>query len=127
MGPPHQLFRPSAERRVTLRDMGQRGARPVDQLFAQILVAALADSEQLRLTPGSELPRNQAQPCGEIATVVETFRSTNGGDKGRSDDRADPGCEFQFNPAGDSDLIPATVPILCRPAFRNEAGYLRRF
>ena len=35
MGPPHQLFRPSAERRVTLRDMGQRGARPVDQLFAQ--------------------------------------------------------------------------------------------
>src|SRR5580704_15385218 len=51
MGPPHQLFRPSAERRVTLRDMGQRGARPVDQLFAQILVAALADSEQLRLTP----------------------------------------------------------------------------
>jgi hypothetical protein len=91
MGPAHQLFRPSAERRVTLRDMGQRGARAVDQLFAQILVAALADSEQLRLAPGSELPRNQAQPCGEIPAVVETFRSTNGGDNGRSDDRADPG------------------------------------
>src|ERR1700688_3302762 len=88
-GPAHQLFRPSAERRVTLGDMGQRGARPVNQLFAQILVATLADSEQLRLAPGSELPRNQAQPRGEIATVVETFRSTNGGDKGRRDNRAE--------------------------------------
>src|SRR4029077_13952472 len=76
MGPPHQLFRPSAERRVTLRDMRQRVARRGDQLFAQILVAALADSEQLRLTPGSELPRNQAQPCGEIAAVSPTTLQT---------------------------------------------------
>ena len=91
MGPPHQLFRPSAERRVTLRDMGQSGARPVDQLFAQILVAALADSEQLRLTPGSELPRNQAQPCGEIAAVVEIFRSTGSGNERRRDNRAEAG------------------------------------
>ena len=89
ISPAHQLFRPSAERRGTLGDMGQRGARPVNQLFAQILVAALADPEQLRLAPGSELPRNQAQPCGEIATVVETFRSTDSGNERRCDNRAE--------------------------------------
>jgi hypothetical protein len=69
--------------------MGQRGARPVNQLFAQILVATLADSEQPRLAPGSELPRNQAQSCGEIATVVETFRSTDSGNERRCDNRAE--------------------------------------
>ena len=35
-------------------------------------------------------------------------------------------CEFQFNPAGDSDLMSAAVPISCRPPFRNEAGHLSR-
>jgi hypothetical protein len=38
--------------------------------------------------------------------VVETFRSTNGGDKGRSDDRADPGDRGQ----------PASLFVLLRPA-----------
>src|ERR1700691_3674507 len=51
--------------------------------------AALADSEQLRLTPGSELPRNQAQPCGEIATVVEALRLTDSGNERRCDNRAE--------------------------------------
>ena len=92
MGPAHQLFRPSAERRVTLRDMGQRGTCPVNQLFAQIPVAALADSEQLRLAPSSELPRNQAQPCGEIATVVEAFRSTDATRRGSRRQRRDQRC-----------------------------------
>ena len=35
-------------------------------------------------------------------------------------------CEFRFNPAGDSDLMSAAVPISCRPPFRNEAGHLSR-
>ena len=37
-----------------------------------------------------------------------------------------PCCEFRFNPAGDSDLMSAAVPISCRPPFRNEAGHLSR-
>jgi len=48
MGAAHEPFRPSAERRVALGDKGQRGARSMDQLFAEICVAALADPEQLR-------------------------------------------------------------------------------
>src|SRR5271165_3369490 len=71
--------------------MGQRGARPVDQLLAQILVAALADPQQLRLAAGGELPRNQTEPCGEIAAVVEAFRVTDGGNERRCDDRAEAG------------------------------------
>ena len=38
-----------------------------------------------------------------------------------------PQCEFRSNPATDSDFIPATIPISCRPPFRDEAGHLRRF
>jgi hypothetical protein len=34
MGAAHEPFRPSAERRVALSDIGQRGARSVDQLPA---------------------------------------------------------------------------------------------
>ena len=33
-------------------------------------------------------------------------------------------CEFRRNPATDSDLMPATVPIRSRPPFRDEAGRL---
>jgi hypothetical protein len=76
MGPAHQPFHPPAKRRVALRYIGQRGARSMDQLFAQILVAAFADSEQLRLAAGGELSGNQTEPGGEIATVVEAFRPT---------------------------------------------------
>ena len=89
MGPAHQPFHPPAKRRVALRYIGQRGAGSMDQLFAQILVAAFADSEQLRLAAGGELSGNQTEPGGEIATVVEAFRPTDGGDKGGCDDRAD--------------------------------------
>jgi adenylate cyclase len=41
--------------------------------------------------PRRRTHHRQAQPCGEIATVVETFRSTDGGDKGRSADPGDRG------------------------------------
>jgi hypothetical protein len=46
----------------------------VDQLPAQVFVAALADSEQLRLATGGELLRNQTEPRGEVAAAVEAFR-----------------------------------------------------
>src|SRR5271167_384086 len=75
MGPAHQPFHPPAKRRVALRYIGQRGARSMDQLFAQILVAAFADSEQLRLAASGELTGNQAEPRGEFASTVEAFRS----------------------------------------------------
>ena len=86
MGPHHQRFRPSTERSVALGHIGQRGARSVDQLLAQILVAALADTQQLRLAAGGELPRNQTEPGGEIAAVVEAFRVADSGDERRCDD-----------------------------------------
>ena len=53
MGPAHQLFRPSAERRVALGHIGQRRARSMDQLFAQIFVAALADAPSAKSATSS--------------------------------------------------------------------------
>ena len=91
MGAAHEALRPSAERRVALGHIGQRGARSVDQLLAQILVAALADTQQLRLAAGGELPRNQTEPGGQIAAVVKAFRVADGGDERRRDDRAEAG------------------------------------
>jgi len=82
MGAAHEPFRPAAERRVALSDIGQRGARSVDQLPAQVFVAPLADSEQLRLAASSELPRDETKPCGEIAPAIKAFRSADGGDEG---------------------------------------------
>src|SRR6266851_848496 len=60
----------------------------MDQLPAQVFVTPLADPEQLRLAAGGELTGNQAEPRGEIAPALEAFRPTDGGDKGRCDDRA---------------------------------------
>ena len=62
----------------------------MDQLSAQVFVAALADTEQLWLAAGGELSRDQTEPCGEIPPTVEALGLTNGGDKGGGDDRADP-------------------------------------
>jgi hypothetical protein len=47
MGAAHEPFRPSAERRVVLGDVGQRGGRSMDP-------------EQLRFAAGGELPRDNA-------------------------------------------------------------------
>src|SRR6516162_11030574 len=63
----------------------------MDQLSAQVLVAALADPEQLWPAASGELPRNETKPCSQIAPTIEAFRLTNGGDEGRGDDRADAG------------------------------------
>jgi len=78
----------------------------MDQLSAQVFVAALADTEQLRLAAGGELSRDQTEPCGEIAPTHEALRLTNGGDKGGGDDRADPGDRDQ----------PASLFALLHPA-----------
>ena len=80
-----QRLRPSPEWRVALGDMGQRRSRAVNQQLAQIFVAALADAEQLRFAAGRELPWNQTEPGGEIATAIEAFRLTDGGDERRGD------------------------------------------
>jgi hypothetical protein len=78
MGPAHQPFCPTAKRRVALGHIGQSRTRSMDQLPAQVFVAALADPEQLRLAAGRELTGNQAEPRGEIAPAVEAFRPTDG-------------------------------------------------
>src|ERR1700678_400287 len=88
MGAVHEPFGPSSERSVALSYIGQRRARSMNQLLAQVFVAALADPEQLRLATGRELTRNQAEPRGEIAPAVEAFRPTHGGDQGGRDYRA---------------------------------------
>ena len=63
----------------------------MDQLSAQILVAALADPQELRLAAGGELLRNQTQPGSEIAAALEAFRLTDDGYNSRRHDRADAG------------------------------------
>ena len=91
MGASHELFCPPAEWRIALSDIGKRRARSVDQLSAQVSVAALADPEQPRFAAGCELTGDQAEPGREITTSVEAFRSPDRGDKRRRDERADPG------------------------------------
>jgi hypothetical protein len=91
MGAAHEALCPSAERSVPLGHIGQRRAGSVDQLSAQIVVAALADAQELRLAAGGELSRNQAEPGRKIAAAVEAFRLTDGGDKRGGDKRAEAG------------------------------------
>jgi len=43
------------------------GSCAVDQHGSQIRIAALADAQQPHPTPGTALPRHQAQPGGELA------------------------------------------------------------
>ena len=122
MGPGHQGFRPSAERRVPLGHIRQSRSRSMDQLPAQISVAALADPQQLRLAAGGELPRNQTEPGGEIAAAVEAFRMTDGGDESRRDDRADArncrqpaGVLILLGPANELGVEGGDPPIELRP------------
>ena len=70
MGAAHESFRPSAERRVALGDVRQRGARPMHQKLAEICVAALADPERLQFAAGGELPRDNAQPGRKITASI---------------------------------------------------------
>src|SRR6202046_3710600 len=88
MGATYESLRPSAERRVALSHIGQSRARSMDQLPAQVFVAALADPEQLWLAAGRELTGNQAEPRSEIAPALEALSLADGGDKGGWDDRA---------------------------------------
>src|ERR1700678_261554 len=60
MGAVHEPFGPSCERSVALSYIVQRRARSMNQLLAQVFVAALADPEQLRLAPGRELTREKS-------------------------------------------------------------------
>ena len=78
----------------------------MDQLPAQVFVAALADPEQLWLAAGGELSGNHTEPCGEIPSTVEALRLTDSGDKGGGDDRADAGDRHQ----------PTSLFVLLHPA-----------
>src|ERR1700735_4682219 len=88
-GPCSSALSPTGQAACHAPRYRQRGARPVDQLPAQVFVAALADPEQLRLAASCELTGNQAEPRGEIAPALEALSLANGGDKGGCDDRAD--------------------------------------
>ena len=94
----------------------------MDQLPAQISVAALADPQQLRLAAGGELPRNQTEPGGEIAAALEAFRMTDGGDESRRNDRADArncrqpaGVLILLGPANELCVEGGDPPIELRP------------
>src|SRR6202008_1336091 len=90
MGASKQRFRPPAERRVALSDIGQRRARSMDQLAAKGFVAALADAEQLRFAGGGELWRRDAQPGRKSASSSKSLRPSDRRDQRRGDDRAEP-------------------------------------
>jgi len=69
--PAKQGLRPLAQRIVARSDMWQRRPRAMDQHLAQILVASLADSEQLRLPTCRELSGNEPQPSCKVAAMLE--------------------------------------------------------
>ena len=69
MGPHHQRFSPSTQWRVAVRLVGQR----------------------LWLPASGELPRNQTEPRGQIATMFEAFCVADRGHERRCNDRADTG------------------------------------
>ena len=99
---------------VSRSTIGQCRARSMDQLSAQVFVAALADTEQLRLAAGRELTGNQAEPRGEIALALALSALADRGDKGGCDDRADAWNCHQ----------PASLFVLLHPA--DELGVERR-
>ena len=82
MGAFKQRFRPSAQRRVALSDVGQRRARSMDQLSAKVFVSALADAEQLRFAASRKLLRDDAQPGRKITSSIKSLRPSD-----RSDER----------------------------------------
>ena len=82
MGAFKRRFRPPAQRRVALSDVGQRRARSVDQLSAKVFVSALADAEQLRFAASGKLLRDDAQPGRKITSSIKSLRPSD-----RSDER----------------------------------------
>jgi hypothetical protein len=60
----------------------------MNEHFAQISVAALADPEELRLAAGRGLARNEPQPGREIAAVFECFSRANRRNQSGGDERA---------------------------------------
>lgn len=91
-------------------EVTQHGTRAVDELLAQIAVAAGTDAQELRPTAARMLPWHQPDPGGENATAAELARVAGGGDQGRGDDSPDAGQRRQ--PA-------AHLPL---PAQRDEPG-----
>ena len=91
MGAFKQRFRPPAQRRVALSHIGQRRARSMDRLLAEICVAALADAEQLRFAAGRELLRDDAQPRRKITSSIKALRSPDRSGKRRGGDPPNPG------------------------------------
>jgi hypothetical protein len=80
---------PPAKSCVALGDMRQGCARSMDQQFAEVLVASLADTEKPRFAASRGLIGNKTQPSREIATVFESFRIPYGRDQRRGNRDAD--------------------------------------
>ena len=69
-----QSIEPGSNGDAFALDPQHRRSRPVDQDFAQVAVASLADTEQLRLATGRVLPWHDAEPGGELPALCETLR-----------------------------------------------------
>src|SRR5215471_15080108 len=63
----------------------------LDKEGAEVLVAALGDPPELGAIAGRLLLRDEAEPGGEVASLLEAGTGTDGGHDGARDDRADTG------------------------------------
>ena len=63
----------------------------MDQHGPQVGITSLAHAEQVLLAAAGMLARNEPQPCGQLAPVVEVLRVADRGDEGRCRERANPG------------------------------------
>src|SRR5215207_2424213 len=52
-------------------ETGQHGSRALDELLAQVAIAAGADAQQFRPATARVLPRHQPDPGGEVPAAAE--------------------------------------------------------
>src|SRR6516165_1324500 len=62
---------------------------------AQVLVTPLGNSSELGATAGRVLLRDEAEPCGEVASLLEPRTGTDGRHHGAGDDGTDTGNRHQ--------------------------------
>jgi hypothetical protein len=67
----------------------QHGASTHDEQSSQIRVAALGDVPEPRLAAARVLARDESEPGGELAAVLEVMAIANGGNQGRCSDGSD--------------------------------------
>lgn len=87
----------------------------------------MGDGRSIAAASGRELPGNQAEPSGEIATRLEAFASADRRHESRRDDHADTGDRDEqarffklFHPGGELG-VESRDPVIhspCRSAFR---------